>query len=267
MYGSYPPIYAPSGWQPGSSISHWKPDIVGGAVMVPAIFYGSTVRSYAPVEYAALRDLGYGQAGEPSLDLPFVDFDSANFSVGEGDGTAVISVSLTRAPGAGNSASVTYTITPGTAAAGLDYVASNGILSFGESETTKSINVTILEDGLIESDETVFITLSDPTGCVLAGVNNPATLTIVDNDVDTDGDGISDYDEIHYDGDPAYNPHHPVSNPTGTDLDYTRADTDGDEFPDGEEIIRSTNPLDPNDYPVTSVRTIAVPFFKQPFCR
>lgn len=69
-YGSYPPIHAPSSWQPGSSISHWAPAIVGGAVMTPGIYYGTVNRTYAPVEYGALADIGYaGQTNSIIVDV------------------------------------------------------------------------------------------------------------------------------------------------------------------------------------------------------
>ena len=52
--------------------------------------------------------------------------------------------------------------------------------------------------------------------------------------VDSDADGLSDYEEVAWDGDAGgYNPYHPVTNPAGTDLNATAPDTDGDSLPDG----------------------------------
>ncbi len=59
---------------------------------------------------------------------------------------------------------------------------------------------------------------------------------------DTDGDGLSDYEEIAWDGDDS-------SYAPGVDLDPLNADTDGDGYPDGMEIRYGTSPLDANDYP------------------
>lgn len=78
--------------------------------------------------------------------------------------------------------------------------------------------------------------------------------------VDTDGDGLSDDEEINYDGDPAYNPYHPITNPTGTDTNWNDRDTDGDGIDDGREIDLGTDPLDPLDFP--ALPTLKVPFFK-----
>jgi len=261
-YGSFPPIYAPSSWQPGSSISHWDPNIVGGGVMVPAIYYGATNRMYAAVEYSALRDLGFTQTSEPQPVVPLADFSSASYSVSEDAGFATITVILSVAPGPGNTASVSYATSGGSATAGSDFVATSGLLTFSETETSKSFTVQILEDGAIESDETVQLTLSSPSGCLLANGNNPAILTILDNDIDSDGDGISDYDEIYYDNDPSYNPYHPINNPSGTDLDYTNPDSDGDGYSDGDERNEGTDPLNPNSHPNLALNTLPIPLFR-----
>jgi hypothetical protein len=58
---------------------------------------------------------------------------------------------------------------------------------------------------------------------------------------DTDGDGVSDYDEVNYDSDATgYNP--------ATDLNPLLVDTDGDGVDDATELLNGTDPLDPNDY-------------------
>ncbi|HPS01747.1 MAG TPA: PKD domain-containing protein [Candidatus Sumerlaeota bacterium] len=59
QYGSYPPVYTPSPWSSGSSISHWINTLSGSPVMKHAIGYGVAVRTYAPFELKALADLGY----------------------------------------------------------------------------------------------------------------------------------------------------------------------------------------------------------------
>jgi hypothetical protein len=61
---------------------------------------------------------------------------------------------------------------------------------------------------------------------------------------DSDGDTLSDFDEVNYDGNPAYNP--------STDLDPNARDTDSDGADDNVEIAAGTNPLDGNDFPVTA---------------
>lgn len=58
-YGNNPPIYAPSFWQSGSSISHWANSTPGGTVMRPAIGDGVVRRVYQDFEIASLVDIGY----------------------------------------------------------------------------------------------------------------------------------------------------------------------------------------------------------------
>ncbi len=237
LFGALPPLYAPSPWQGGSSLSHWDTGgkITGGAVMEPSIAPRQVRRTYASVDLGALADLGYTHMGD-DVPTPAADLDAPSYMVSEADGAVVLTVTLTNAPGIANSASVDYEASGGEAAPGDDYQAASGTLSFGPVDVAKTITITINEDGAIEGDETFILTLSNPQGCTLADVNNPAVVTIFDNDSDTDGDGISDYDEINGTFGYATNPNMP--------------DTDGDGFDDFTEVTQGRNPLDPNDFPV-----------------
>ena len=64
--------------------------------------------------------------------------------------------------------------------AGEDYVATAGTLAFGVNETTKTITIPILQDGLQEGPETFTVTLSNPTGGATLGAQATITVTIVD---------------------------------------------------------------------------------------
>jgi hypothetical protein len=107
-----------------------------------------------------------------------VQFDSATYSVNEGAGFATITV--TRANGAGP-ATINYATANGTATAGSDYTATSGTLSFAANEMSKTFNVPITDDTTIESNETITLNLSSPSGVTL-GNPNTAVLTVVDND-------------------------------------------------------------------------------------
>jgi len=155
--------------------------------------------------------------------------------VGEGESSATVTVTLNMAPGEGHSAQIDYNVSSSSAAAGSDFVAASGTLTFGSMDTAQSFEVSILEDGVIEDDETVALALSNPQDCELAVENSQATLTIVDNDVDTDGDGISDYDE--------------TNGTLGYVTDPNDADTDGDGLEDLDEINGGTDPTDKKDPP------------------
>ena len=112
---------------------------------------------------------------------PVADLSSSTYSCAESNGTVTITVTLDQAPA--NSCSVNYATSNGTATQPGDYTSASGTLSFTSSDTSKTFDVTLIDDGSQESSETFTVTLSSPSGCTLAGVNSPATVTISDNDV------------------------------------------------------------------------------------
>ncbi len=63
---------------------------------------------------------------------------------------------------------VKYATANGTAAAGSDYTAASGTLTFAAGETSKTVSVTITGDTAVEPDETFYVNLSAPTNAVLA---------------------------------------------------------------------------------------------------
>ena len=60
-------------------------------------------------------------------------------------------------------------------------MAQPGALLFGPGETNKVFTVPILPDGLLEPNETVNLVLGNPIGGVILGINQTATLTIINN--------------------------------------------------------------------------------------
>ena len=109
-----------------------------------------------------------------------VAFSSAVSQVAENRGPATVIV--TRTGNALNAMAVDFSTSDGTATAGQDYTPQSGTLSFGPGETNKTIVIPILNDTLIEGDETVILTLSAPSGGVAIGSQGITTLTIVDDD-------------------------------------------------------------------------------------
>ena len=60
--------------------------------------------------------------------------------------------------------SVDYATADGSAAAGEDYSATSGTLTFNAGETTKTVSVALLDDVVDEGEETLTLTLSNPSG-------------------------------------------------------------------------------------------------------
>ncbi len=111
--------------------------------------------------------------------------------------------------------------------------------------TSQSMNANVLE--LYKLVAAPAVTDSDEDGLP---DSVEALLGTDPNDSDTDGDGLDDLFEVNYDGNWTgdagdYNPYHPISNLTGTDLDADAVDTDGDGNSDSLELSLGLDPLDP----------------------
>ena len=98
--------------------------------------------------------------------------------VPESIGNATISVNLSAA--STNTISVNYLFSDSTATDTQDYSAISGTLTFAPGETAKTLTLPILEDLLVEGDELVKISLSNPTNAYIA--TGIGTVKIVDND-------------------------------------------------------------------------------------
>ena len=111
----------------------------------------------------------------------FFSFSRANVvQVDEASGLAVVSV--VRALGTRGLVSIDYATVDGTALAGSDYSAIGGTLVFGDGEYIKTFTISILNDSLGETGETILLNLSNPTGGGALGERSQASLTIVAND-------------------------------------------------------------------------------------
>ena len=85
-------------------------------------------------------------------------------------------------PRSGSGYTVDYSVVGGTAdGAGVDYTLDAGTLVFDPGETSKRIQIGIVDDGLNEDDETIIIELSNPSGEEIElGKVTQHTYTIVD---------------------------------------------------------------------------------------
>src|SRR5579859_55941 len=82
-----------------------------------------------------------------------------------------ITISITRVAGSSGAVGCSYATVNGTALAGVDYVATNGTLSWADGDTApKSVVIPILDDGIVNGDKTFSLQLSAPTGGAYLGV-------------------------------------------------------------------------------------------------
>ena len=114
-------------------------------------------------------------------------FSAPTYEVTEGIATATITV--TRTGGTASGVTVQYRVKdgdPGSATGGgVDYTRGPGTLSFGVNEISKTFTVAIVNDTIIDDDETVNLELINPTGGLTLGAQSTAVLTIHDNDAPT----------------------------------------------------------------------------------
>lgn len=109
-----------------------------------------------------------------------IQFQSANFSVNEGAGTAA--VTLTRSGGLSQGVSVRFVTVDGSALAGEDYTSVRTTVIFDPDQATKVVNIPINNDNIDEMDETIILALESPTGGAILGSPINAILTIIDDD-------------------------------------------------------------------------------------
>ena len=108
-----------------------------------------------------------------------VQFSAASYSGVETVG--LVPVTITRSGGSGGGVSVRFRTQSGTATPGQDYVEKVATVTFGDNETSKTVQVELLRDELDEPDETINLLLDQPSGVTL-GSQSSAVLTIQDAD-------------------------------------------------------------------------------------
>ncbi|MEK0449172.1 MAG: hypothetical protein RL088_1440 [Verrucomicrobiota bacterium] len=110
---------------------------------------------------------------------PTVGFTATAGTGGEAVAAAPLYVTLSSAQAA--PVTVDYAVTGGTASV-ADHGIVAGTLTFAAGEIAKVIPSAIADDAEQESNETVIVSLSAPTGGVALGANASYTYTITDND-------------------------------------------------------------------------------------
>lgn len=184
---------------PGSGSSYWKEAQVRVGLRngLPASawdptndwsFQGLGATRDKPVSSARIpvyefgTKLLYGEtpSGSSTPALPSVSVTDVNLTEGN-SGTKNATFTVTLSQASANAVTVSYQSANGTASAGSDYTAASGTLTFAPGETSKTVTVSINGDTTVESDETLTLTLSSPSGATLGRA--VATGTIVNDDV------------------------------------------------------------------------------------
>ena len=111
---------------------------------------------------------------------PTIDFNATSSSGGESTSSAALQVDLSNQ--SASNVTVSYAVTGTASGGGTDYTLANGTLTITAGNMTGMITIaSIVDDPAVESNETVIVTLSSPSGATL-GSDAVHTYTIIDND-------------------------------------------------------------------------------------
>jgi hypothetical protein len=114
----------------------------------------------------------------PAL-VPVVNFASTSQLVSENVGAVVLGVQLSFAPAVKTTIPLTL---GGTTTSGKDLTLSSSTVTFAAGQSAKSIIFTVKDDALVESAETLIVSIAAPLSAIV-GAAHTFTLTITDNDI------------------------------------------------------------------------------------
>ena len=111
---------------------------------------------------------------------PAIDFNTTSSNGAESVSSKAITVDLSAA--SSQNVTVDYALTGTATGSGTDYTLANGTLTINSGTTSGTITIaSIVNDSLDEDNETVILTLSNPSNATL-GTDTVHTYTIADND-------------------------------------------------------------------------------------
>ena len=168
---------------------------VGGSVTIG--FVGAGAGAIASPTDWTLNGLSLGGGsgggtggGTVAPPLPSIVVTGAAVKEGAAGTTAKSVFTLSLSAASATPVTVAYTTADGTAKAGSDYTASSGTVTFPAGVTTQQVNVAVIGDATVETDETFSLTLSAPQGAKLAQssvsvaiVNDDAAPSVVGGDI------------------------------------------------------------------------------------
>jgi len=145
---------------------------------------GTTTRNY-------LGRFVTSPVASPSLSI-------ADASVDEGNaGNSLLPFTLSLSAASASNVSVNYAVTAGSATAGSDYTASSGTFVIPAGALSKKLLIVVKGDADIETNETLTVTLSSPSGAVLD--RSVATGVIANDDPASSATLVTQY-RLYHDG-------------------------------------------------------------------
>ncbi|MEX0812796.1 MAG: Calx-beta domain-containing protein [Chitinophagales bacterium] len=111
-----------------------------------------------------------------------VSFQMASMSGAESVSNIPVNVVLNEVDST-NATTVKYRLKGGTATNAVDYTLTEGTLTFPPSSVIQSFDITVIDDAIYETNETIILELFDPSNCNISDTDpKEFTYTITDND-------------------------------------------------------------------------------------
>jgi hypothetical protein len=152
-----------------------------------ALLNNGLAGSTQTVNLALLNPTGSVVLGSPSTavltiindEVEQLQFAQATYSVDDTDSVATIT--LVRVGATNGAVSVDFATSDGSARAGVDYTMTTGTVTFADGVTTNTVPIPIINPplGALETNQTVRLTLANPTGGASLGSPVHADLIIV----------------------------------------------------------------------------------------
>ena len=112
--------------------------------------------------------------------LPGIGFEWP--AISDWESQTVVQLLISLSTPSSSTVTANYAVTGGTATGNwVDYYLPNGQVSFAPGQTNQSITLFVLEDSLVEPNETIVISLSNPVNALL-DANSNLVYTILDDD-------------------------------------------------------------------------------------
>ena len=118
-----------------------------------------------------------GQASGTITNVPQFNIAVSNAAT-KAEGQSLV-FTVTRAGDLSQASSINYSTANGSAAAGSDYTAKSGTLSFAANQASKTVSVVTLSDSTAEGNETVLLNISAASGGTITDSQGSGTITNV----------------------------------------------------------------------------------------
>ncbi len=176
LVATQPYVWSVADLPPGSAAA-----ITITAIVSPALSADAQLINTAQISAAADSiPANSVSAATVTVTVPRVDLTQPLVSVAEDAGTLVISATLDQV-NPFQPTEVDFTLVPGTASAGSDYVPLSATLIFAPGVLSASVTLTIVDDIAVEQPESLVLQLARARGAALGTVTS-TTITISDDD-------------------------------------------------------------------------------------